>query len=97
MDDGPHVRLGLMLLDRAAERLLHREYESRLKWAEQYRHLLRLAEERQQATGEEPEMLAGLREKAVPASRCRQIDRDFGAKCDYLLGIGVLATRTPAC
>jgi hypothetical protein len=91
MDDDPHLRLGLMLLDSAAELLLHRECHSRLQWAERDRHLVRLAEEMHRATGKEPEWLAELREEAVPAARCRQIDRDFGAKCDYLLGLGVLA------
>ena len=92
MSDDPHLRLGLILLDSAAELLLHRECHSRLHWAEQdERQSVRLAEEMHQATGKEPEWLAELREKAVPAARCRQIDRDFGAKCDYLLGLGVLA------
>jgi hypothetical protein len=91
MSDDPHLRLGLILLDSAAELLLHRECHSRLQGAEHDRHLVRLAEDLQQATGKELEWVAELRERAVPAARCRQIDRDFGAKCDYLLGLGVLA------
>jgi hypothetical protein len=91
MNDDPHLRLGLMLLDSAAELLLHRECLSRLQWAEEYRHMVRRAKDMHQTTDTEPESLAELREKLVPVARCRQIDRDFSAKCDYLLGLGVLA------
>ena len=38
MNDDPHLRLGLMLLDGAAELLLHRECQAHLQWAEQARH-----------------------------------------------------------
>ena len=91
MDDDPHLRLGLMMLDSAAELLLHRECDSRLRWAGQYRELVRGAEEWRIATGEELSSAAGLRESAVAAARCKRIDRDFGAKCEYLAGLGVLA------
>jgi hypothetical protein len=90
MNDVPHLRLGLMLLDSAAELLLHHECHSRLQLAEEYRHMVRVAEE-VLAIGKEPEWLAELREKVVPAAQCRRINRDFGAKCDYLLDLGVLA------
>ena len=33
MNDDPHLRLGLMVLDGAAELLLHRECDARLRWA----------------------------------------------------------------
>lgn len=91
MDDGPHLRLGLIMLDSAAELLLHRECDSRLKWAGEYRRLVRDAERWRERMGRETGTLAELREKAVPAAQYRRIDRDFGAKCDYLLGLGVLA------
>jgi hypothetical protein len=91
MNDDPHLRLGLMLLDSAAELLLHRECQSRLYWAERDRQLIRMAEQTQAATGREPEWLAELREKAVSHTQRKKIDRDFGAKCDYLSGLGVLA------
>jgi hypothetical protein len=91
MTDDPHLRLGLLLLDSAAELLLHRECRSHLQEADRDEHLVRMAEEIYQATGKEFEWVAELREKAVPAVRCRQIDRDFGAKCDYLLSLGMLA------
>ena len=91
MDDGPHLRLGLIMLDSAAELLLHRECDSRLKWAGEYRRLVRDTERWRERMGRETGTLAELREKAVPAAQYRRIDRDFGAKCDYLLGFGVLA------
>jgi hypothetical protein len=91
MNDDPHLRLGLMMLDSAAELLLHRECDSRLRWAGKYRELVGMAEEWRVTMGKELTSAAGLREKAVPAAQCKRIDRDFGAKCDYLVGIGVLA------
>jgi hypothetical protein len=91
MNDDPHLRLGLMMLDSAAELLLHRECDSRLRWAGEYRELVRAAEEWRVVMGKELSSAAGLREEAIPAALCRWIDRDFGAKCDYLVGRGVLA------
>jgi hypothetical protein len=41
--------------------------------------------------GKELTSAAGLQEKAVPDAQCKRIDRDFSAKCDYLVGLGVLA------
>jgi hypothetical protein len=91
MNDDPHLRLGLIMLDRPAELLLHRECDSRLRWAGQYRELIRGAEEWRVTMGKELTSAAGLQEKAVPAAQCKRIDRDFSAKCDYLVGLGVLA------
>jgi hypothetical protein len=91
MNDDPHLRLGLMMLDSAAELLLHRECDSRLRLAGSYRELVSMSEWWRATMGKELSSAAGLREKAVPAAQCKRIDRDFGAKCDYLVGIGVLA------
>ena len=91
MNDDPHLRLGLIMLDSAAELLLHRECDSRLRWAGEYRKLVRMAEEWRATMGKELSSVAGLREKAVPAAQCKRIDRDFGAKCHYLVDLGVLA------
>jgi hypothetical protein len=91
MQDDPHLRLGLLLLDSAAEVLLHRECQSRLQWAERDRQLVRQADELKAQTGKEMEWVAELREKIVPPSYRRKIDRDFGVKCDYLAGLGLLA------
>jgi hypothetical protein len=91
MNDDPHLRLGLLLLDSAAELLLHRECQSRLRWADLDAQLLRRAEELKAATGREPEWVAELRERALTPARRKKIDRDFGVKCDYLEGLGTLA------
>jgi hypothetical protein len=90
INDDPHLRLGLLLLDSAAELLLHRECQSRFQWAERDRQLMHLAEETRAATGKEPEWLAELRESALSLAQWKKIDRDFGAKCDYLAGRGML-------
>jgi hypothetical protein len=91
MNDDPHLRLGLLLLDSAAELLLHRECQSRLQWAERDEQLLCQAEELTAATGKELEWVAELREHVLPHAQRKKIDRDFGAKCDYLTGLGMLA------
>jgi hypothetical protein len=91
MNDDPHLRLGLMMLDSAAELLLHRECDSCLRRAGEYRKLVRMAEEWRVTMGKGLTSAAGLRAKAVPAGQCRRIDGDFGAKCDYLVGLGMLA------
>jgi hypothetical protein len=75
----------------AAELLLHRECQSRLRWAESDTQLLRRAEELEAATGKEPRWVAELREKALTPTQRKKIDRDFGVKCDYLEGLGMLA------
>ena len=90
MNDDPHLRLGLIMLDSAAELLLHREWRLAPSVGE-YRELVRGAGEWRVTMGKELASAAGLQEKAVPAARCKRIDRDFSAKCDYLVGLGVLA------
>lgn len=90
MDDDPHLRLGLLLLDSAAELLLHRECQSRFQWAERDRQLMDLADETRAATGRAPEWLAELQERALSLAQWKKIDRDFGAKCEYLAGLGML-------
>lgn len=91
MNDDPHLRLGLLLLDSAAELLLHRECQSRLQWAERDEQLMCQAEELTAATGKELEWAAELRERVLTHAQRKKIDRDFGTKCDYLTGRGMLA------
>jgi hypothetical protein len=91
MNDDPHLRLGLLLLDSAAELLLHRECQSRLQWAERDEKLLYQAEELTAATGKELQWVAELRENVLTHAQRKKIDRDFGTKCDYLTGLGMLA------
>ena len=85
------------MLDSAAELLLHRECDSRLKWAGEYRRLVRDTSDGARGWAGRQAPLAELREKAVPAAQYRRIDRDFRARCDYLLGLGCSRSRTPAC
>jgi hypothetical protein len=91
MADEAHLRLGLMLLDSAAELLMHRVCEPRLDHAEAEREILRGFEAMYEATGRGTETIAELRGKVIPGSRRRRIERDFGAKCDYLHEQGLLA------
>ena len=80
-----------MLLDSAAELLMHRACEPRLDHAEMERGILRMSEAIYEATGRGANTIAELQGKAVSVSRRRKIERDFGAKCNYLHEQGLLA------
>ena len=90
MNDDPHLRLGLMLLDGAAELLLHRECQAQLQWAEQARHGRRMAERVMAETGIGPTWNPEPEERALSSTQRKDIDRIFGAKCDYLVDLGGL-------
>ncbi len=91
INDDPHLRLSLLLLDSAAELLMHRECQSRLDWAERDRQLVHQADELQAMTGKEMDWVAEARARIVPAAKRKKINRDFGAKCDYLVSLGMIA------
>ena len=91
MADESHLRLGLMLLDSAAERRMHRECEWQLQMHAIGPRALREIEEYCQATGDGAEALPQLRQMvAAQASQRKRVSRDFSAKCDYLLELGLL-------
>ena len=91
MTDEAHLRLGLMLLDSAAELLMHRQCEWLLNEAEMYRRLLGNAQAMYDATGKGAEAIAEYRAKALSSTRIKKIEHDFNAKCDYLRERGLLA------
>jgi hypothetical protein len=91
MADESHLRLGLMLLDSAAELMMYRECERRLQMDAISPHTLHEIEQYCQATGDGAEALPRLRQMAAAqASQRKRVSRDFSAKCDYLLELGLL-------
>ncbi|HTJ69893.1 MAG TPA: hypothetical protein VL551_20315 [Actinospica sp.] len=94
MDDVPHLRLGLVLLDGAAELLLLRECEAQLYFADQARRSTRQVQ-RAQLEMMDPYTRPFVFEHPestppVSADRRKRINWDFGAKCDFLVERGVL-------
>lgn len=67
----------LVLLDGAAELLLHRECQAHLQWTERDRDLVRMAERVLAETGMAPAWLAEFQERALSPAQCKKIDRDF--------------------
>jgi len=92
MPDESHQRLGLMLLDSAAELMMHRECTWHLQMDAISPHTLRETEEYCLATGDGLEdALPLLRQQAAAqAAQRKKVNRDFSAKCDYLLELGLL-------
>jgi hypothetical protein len=88
LTDEAHLRLGLVLLDSAAELLMHRETDRML---ETDHRLLRVAEACHEWTGRGENDLNELRARIVSGTRRKKIEREFGAKCDYLMDRGLLA------
>ena len=91
MTDEAHVRLGLVLLDSAAELLMHRQCDWLLLQAEQDRGLLQTYKAIYDATGRGANTVAELQDKVVSNTRLKKIERDFNAKCDFLGERGRLA------
>ncbi len=86
------VRLGLILIDSAAELLMHRETEYVVAWsASLYDGWLETAEQLFEITGEGEAELAELRAKVISKTRRKKIDREFDMKCDFLVEQGTLA------
>lgn len=74
-----------MLLDSAAELMMHRQCEFFLEHAKMYRGLEQSYEQLQRNTGKSYDKeLADVRAQAVSQSRERRIERDFNEKCDYM-------------
>jgi hypothetical protein len=90
-DDDPYLRLGLMLIDSAAELLMYRESDYVLRFnAALYDSSLRMAEQHFAATGDGQDRVDELRTKVISKTRRKRIDREFDAKCDFLVEQGTL-------
>jgi hypothetical protein len=86
------LRLALLLLDSAAELMLHREISYIFEFESSPNSLQFLeAQDAQGALSAEMQShLDYLRKRSVTARRRREIDRNFDAKADFLLSLGLL-------
>ena len=91
--DEAHLRLGLILLDSAAELLMHRQCERLLVWTSHYGHLLKSMEEMPHRVRDETykARIMELRSHVVSNTRRKKIDKEFDAKCDFLYEKDLLA------
>ncbi len=89
--DEPRLRLGLMLLDSAAELMMYRETDYLIRMnAHLYDRWLEIAEQQVEQTGTGQDRVEEYRALAISKTRRRKIDREFDAKCDYLVEEGLL-------
>jgi hypothetical protein len=93
----PELRLGLMLLDSAAELMMYRESEYVLRMKESiYGPSLRLAEQMHEHTGQGADEVARIKAELVSKTRRRRIHHEFDAKCEFLVEQGFFHSRTVA-
>ncbi len=81
-----HLRLGLMLLDSAAELLMHRQCRNEINSTSMWAALLKSSEEIYARTGtdEAKARVDEARARTVSNTKRKRIDREFDAKCDFL-------------
>lgn len=94
----PQLRLALLLLDSAAELILHRAVQAKLTWQHVDAQML-AALDRAQAQGaqlsdEDRARQAELRKKVLSKSQRRTLKRNFDAKAEYLVAQGDLPVAT---
>lgn len=86
MTDEPHLRLGLVLLDSAAELMMYRETDYQIRWnASMYDRWLEMAAQEVEMFGSGQDRVDDLRTKVISKTRRKRIDREFDAKCDFLV------------
>lgn len=92
--DEAHLRLALLLLDSAAELLLHRAVQSKLHLQELRSQLLQ-SYDRAEASGhkltpQEKQSQLELRAEVLSATKRRELERNFDAKAEFLVARGDL-------
>lgn len=87
----PELRLGLLLVDSAAELMLYRETDYLLRRGDQYQQWLNQAEEAKARgyTGDQA-YIDELRDKVFSKTQRDKIEHDFDAKCTLLVKQGIL-------
>lgn len=92
--DTAHLRLALLLLDSAAELLLHRAVEHELTYRRFDGQLIAMYERIEQGglplSDDSRRYLNEIRSRAVSKTRQRSIERNFDAKSNYLAEVGKL-------
>lgn len=93
-EDDPHLQLALMLLDSAAELILHRVVQGKLTFHHLESQLLKTYDrgEQQGLTLDDAakKSQAELRKKVLSRSKLKDLDRNFDAKAEYLRQLGDL-------
>lgn len=93
-EDEAHLRLALILLDSAAELIMHRAVSSeraRYYWQAPLLESIDRAEQQGKSLPDDiKESQAELRSKMLTPSKLRTIDRNFDAKAEYLAELGSL-------
>jgi hypothetical protein len=88
--DVAHLRLGLMLLDSAAELLMHRQCSGLLS-QDEFRRALVTGSEQASPAGCDSEHVTKIKEGLLSNTRRKKIAREFDAKAEYLCEHGLLA------
>jgi hypothetical protein len=91
--DEAHLRLGLILLDSAAELLMHRHCDGFLNQSSLYDRLLERMEEVPDEDRDEKyrATVKEIRSHAISKTRRKKIEKEFDAKCDFLREKDLLA------
>jgi hypothetical protein len=84
-EDEPHLRLGLMMIDSAAELMMYRETDYLLRWDAKYEEWLKRAEEALAHGRGDQKYVDKLRGMVFSKTQRNKIERDFNAKCDLLV------------
>jgi hypothetical protein len=91
--DVAHQRLGLILLDSAAELLMHRQCEALLSRSSLYDGLIKSLEQVSDQRRDEKygEIVDDIARHTLSRTRRNKIDKEFDAKCDFLREKSLLA------
>jgi len=84
-EDEPHLRLGLMMIDSAAELMMYRETHYLLRWGTKYEEWLDRAEKALAHGIGDQKYVDELRGKVFSKTQRNKIEREFNAKCDLLV------------
>ncbi|UJW32447.1 hypothetical protein L3Q67_01270 [Saccharothrix sp. AJ9571] len=88
--DEPHLRLGLMMIDSAAELMMYRETDYLLRRGAQYEQMLKQAEKALAHGFGNQQSVDRLRADVFSKTQRRKIEREFNAKCDLLTREGII-------
>jgi hypothetical protein len=80
----PYLRLALLLLDNAAEILMHRVIRDELTYSEWYDRMATLVRTSRHEDDERYCLLSEYERRTIPKKRAKGLDRDFNQKVDFL-------------
>ena len=80
----PYLRLALLLLDNAAEVLMHRAVQSELIYSEWHARMAATLRSDPYEDDEKQRLLSQLEPKVIPEKRKRDLERDFNKKVGFL-------------